>query len=95
MITFLVVLIALVCVLLMLAVLIQNPKGGGLDSTFGGGGATQMFGAARSTDLIEKITWGLAAALFLLCIITAIMVNANTGIGLDGSVPPIQSLPNN
>ncbi len=80
MITFLTILVALVCVLLMLVVLIQNPKGGGLDSTFGGSGANQMFGAAKSTDLIEKITWGLAIALFILCIITAIIVNSQAAI---------------
>ena len=79
MITFLTILIALVCLLLMLVVLIQNPKGGGLDSTFGGSGANQMFGAARSTDLVEKVTWGLAITLFILCIVTAVMVNAQTG----------------
>jgi preprotein translocase subunit SecG len=67
------VLITLVCILLMAVVLIQNPKGGGIDSTLGGGAANQMFGAARSTDFIEKLTWGLAAVLFVLCIITAIM----------------------
>lgn len=82
MITFLTVLIALICLMLMFAVLIQNPKGGGLDSTFGGSGANQMFGAARSTDLIEKITWGLAIALFVLCIITAIMVSGS-GAGVE------------
>ena len=88
MITFLTILIALVCVLLMLVVLIQNPKGGGVDSTFGGAGANQMFGAARSTDLIEKITWGLAIVLFVLCIITAIMVNGG-GAGINEI--PLQS----
>ncbi len=87
MITFLTILIALVCVLLMLVVLIQNPKGGGLDSTFGGGGANQMFGAAKSTDLIEKITWGLAIALFVLCIITAIIVNSGAVGGGDFGIP--------
>lgn len=66
--------IALICVLLMAAVLIQNPKGGGVDSTFGGAQANQMFGAAKSADFIEKATWYLAAALFLLCIITSMMV---------------------
>ena len=80
MITFLTILIALVCVLLILVVLIQNPKGGGLDSTFGGSGANQMFGAARSTDLIEKITWGLAITLFILCVVTAIIVKGQTGV---------------
>ncbi len=70
MITALTVLIALIAVLLMGAVLIQNPKGGGVDSTFGGSQANQMFGAAKSTDFIEKITWYLAIAIFVLCIAT-------------------------
>lgn len=73
MLTFLTIVIALVCVLLTLVVLIQNPKGGGIDSTFGGG-ANQMFGAAKSTDIVEKWTWYLAAALFILCIVTTIFV---------------------
>ena len=73
MLTTLTVLIALVCVLLMGAVLIQNPKGGGVDATFGGAQANQMFGAAKSTDFIEKVTWYLAIALFVLCIVTAII----------------------
>ena len=76
MITGLTILITLVCVLLMAVVLIQNPKGGGIDSTFGGSGANQMLGAAKSTDFIEKLTWGLAITLFVLCIITAILVTA-------------------
>jgi preprotein translocase subunit SecG len=81
MLTAMTVFIALVGVLLMGAVLIQNPKGGGVDSTFGGSQANQMFGAAKSTDFIEKATWYLAAALFVLCIITALMV----GGGGEGS----------
>jgi len=79
MITGLTILITLVCVLLMAVVLIQNPKGGGIDSTFGGSGANQMLGAAKSTDFIEKLTWGLAIALFILCIITAIVVTGSEG----------------
>lgn len=74
------VLIALICVLLMAVVLIQNPKGGGVDSTFGGG-ANQMFGAAKQADFIEKLTWGLAITLFVLCIFTAIYI---TGSGSEG-----------
>ena len=73
MLTTLTVLIALICILLMGAVLIQNPKGGGVDATFGGAQANQMFGAAKSTDFIEKVTWYLAIALFVLCIVTAII----------------------
>lgn len=73
--TMLTVIIAIICLLLMGVVLIQNPKGGGVDSTFGGQSANQMFGAAKSTDFVEKLTWYLAAALFIMCIITAILVN--------------------
>ncbi len=87
MITLLTIIIALNCLLLMGVVLIQNPKGGGVDSTFGGGGANQMFGAAKSTDFIEKLTWGLAISLFVLCIITAVMVSG----GDTSGVTPLQS----
>lgn len=76
------VLIALVSVLLMLAVLIQNPKGGGIDPTFGGQ-AQQLFGAARSTDFIEKATWVLAAALIILCVASALMVGTGTASPAD------------
>ncbi len=79
MLTAMTVLIALVCILLMGAVLVQNPKGGGVDATFGGGATNQMFGAAKSTDFIEKATWYLAAALFILCIITTLMVGGSGG----------------
>lgn len=77
------ILIAIISLLLMAAVLIQNPKGGGVDSTFGGQSANQMFGAAKSTDFIEKITWGLAIALFVLCIITTLMVGTAGSAGQE------------
>jgi len=84
MLTFMVILIALVSVMLIAVILIQNPKGGGIDATFGGQGANQMFGAAKSTDFIEKLTWGLAIALFALSIITTLMVgSAGDPTGLD------------
>ena len=79
MVTVLTLLIALNFFLLMAVVLVQNPKGGGIDSTFGGQGANQMFGAAKSADFIEKATWYLAAALFILCIITTLMVSQSGG----------------
>ncbi|MBI5915557.1 MAG: preprotein translocase subunit SecG [Bacteroidetes bacterium] len=73
------ILIAIVAFLLIAAVLIQNPKGGGVDSTFGGAQANQMFGVAKSSDLIEKITWGLAIALIVLCVLTTFMLGGAAG----------------
>ncbi len=79
MLTTLTILIAIVALLLVIAVLIQNPKGGGIDTTYGSG-AQQMFGAARSTETIEKLTWYLAAALIVLCIASYFLIS-KTGVG--------------
>ena len=86
MVNLLTILTGVVCLLLMLVVLIQNPKGGGIDSTFGGTQANQMLGASRSTDVIEKITWGLAITLFVLCIVTALAVGSTSGADLNGAI---------
>lgn len=82
MLNFITIIITVVCVILMGVVLIQNPKGGGVDSTFGGSAANQVFGAAKSTDFIEKLTWGLAIALFALCIFSTFMI----GTGGSGEI---------
>ncbi len=72
------ILTTIIALLLIGAVLIQNPKGGGVDSTFGGGQANQMFGVAKSADMIEKITWGLAIALIILCVATTFLIGGST-----------------
>ncbi len=82
------VLIAIVSMFLMGAVLIQNPKGGGIDPTFGGQ-AQQLFGAARSTDFIEKATWVLAGALVVLCVVAVLTVG--TGGPATPADIPLQS----
>lgn len=64
--TALVVIILLVCLLLALVVLAQNPKGGGLSNQFGAGGAANLMGVKRTGDLLEKLTWGFAIGLIVL-----------------------------
>ena len=59
-------LILFVSVLLILVILAQNSKGGGLSSQFGGSGASNMIGVKKTSDLLEKITWGLAISLLVL-----------------------------
>ena len=63
------VLIMIGCLGLVLFVLVQNPKGGGLNSEFGS--AVQLGGAKRATDILEKGTWGLAVGIALICLILA------------------------
>jgi preprotein translocase subunit SecG len=60
------VMIIFVCVLLVLVVLIQNSKGGGIASNFASN--TQVVGVKRQAEIIEKVTWGLVIALMLLCL---------------------------
>ena len=57
------ILIITVCVLLILVVLVQNSKGGGLASNFSSN--NQVMGVRRTSDVLEKATWGFAIALFV------------------------------
>lgn len=67
-------LITLTAILLVLVVLAQNSKGGGLSSQFGGSGSSQLMGVKRTTDLLEKITWGLAIGLVILSLSTSLII---------------------
>ena len=79
---FVTILIIVVCILLAAVVLIQNPKGGGLSASFGGVGQ-QLLGAKRSTDVVEKLTWGLAFALIFLCLSTTLFVGKKSAAKKD------------
>jgi preprotein translocase subunit SecG len=68
-------LIIFICVLLVLIVLAQNSKGGGLSSQFGGGGTSQLMGVKRTGDLLEKLTWGFAIALMVLSLSSHAMLD--------------------
>lgn len=66
--TFLIILMLLISFLLAVVVLAQNPKGGGISSQFGSGGAANLMGVKRTGDLLEKLTWGFAIALMVLAL---------------------------
>ncbi len=63
------VIIVIICALLALIVLAQNPKGGGLAAGFTG--AQQIGGVQRTADFLEKGTWTLAGSLMVLCLVSA------------------------
>ena len=46
--------------------MVQNPKGGGLSSSFGGGGTQQLGGVKKTGDFLDKSTWTLATLLLVL-----------------------------
>ena len=67
--TLFLILIILAAVLMIGIVLIQESKGGGLASNFSS--SNQIMGVRKTTDFIEKATWGLAAAMIVISIICA------------------------
>lgn len=80
--TTILVLMVIVAILLIVLVLIQNPKGGGLSSEFGGGG-TQMFGVQRTSDIVEKLTWGFFAFIVVGALASGIFFKTNENAKTD------------
>ncbi len=63
----------IVCaVLLILIVLVQNSKGGGLASGFGQG--NQVMGVKKTADFLEKATWTLAVGLVVFCLLASFSI---------------------
>ena len=70
-------LIILVCFLLVLVVMVQNPKGGGLSSSFGGS-TQQMGGVQKTSDFLDKSTWILASFLLVLILLSNLSLTQNS-----------------
>lgn len=68
--TIFLVLITIVCFLLVVVIMVQNPKGGGLSSTFGS--SQMMGGVQKTTDFLDKSTWYLASALLVLILLSSL-----------------------
>ena len=67
--TLFVILIVIAALLMIGIVLIQESKGGGLASNFSS--SNQIMGVRKTTDVIEKTTWALAAAMVVFSVICA------------------------
>jgi preprotein translocase subunit SecG len=92
------VLILIACVLMILVVLVQNSKGGGLASNFSS--SNQYMGVRKTADFLEKFTWGLAVSLLVLCLLSIVVIprgGSNKGTGdtelrqnIDENAQPVQ-----
>ncbi|NBL63814.1 preprotein translocase subunit SecG [Flavobacterium sp. NST-5] len=93
--TIFLVLITIVCFLLVLVIMVQNPKGGGLSSTLGGGG--QIGGVQKTSDFLDKSTWTLATALIILILLSALSFTGTFGDSgsklIDPNATPAQQVP--
>src|SRR5262245_19964074 len=78
----LVVLHVFVCLMLMLVVLIQPGKSGGLGAALGGAGATQIFGGRGAGNFLTRTTW-IAASIFFVTSVTLAYLSTSTGDSLE------------
>jgi|TARA_B100000768_G_scaffold34173_1_gene32712 preprotein translocase subunit SecG len=94
------ILIVITCILLVLVVLVQNPKGGGLSAAFGGG--NQVMGVKKTADFLEKATWYLAIALLVLSLFSNVIsfrgdnTNGDQSIAkeqIENATIPTQAIP--
>lgn len=56
--------------------MVQNPKGGGLSSTFGS--SSQLGGVQKTTDFLDKSTWYLAGTLIALIFLSSLSFNGES-----------------
>lgn len=97
--TLFVILIVIAAILMIGIVLIQESKGGGLASNFSS--SNQIMGVRKTTDFIEKATWGLAIAMVVfsvVCAHVAPMATTDSSVienaATDGSSTNPNTLPN-
>jgi len=65
---------------MMLFILVQSPKGGGLGAGFGGGPSGGSSGVQQTTDFLEKSTWALIIAIFVLSVVSnAFLTDTDNG----------------
>ncbi len=86
--TLLVILIVIAAILMIFIVLIQESKGGGLASSYAS--YNQIGGVRKTTDFIEKATWGLAIFMVVVSVFCAYVAPTATGSGsvMDNIEPP-------
>ena len=72
--TLCIVLILIASVLLVLAVLVQNPKSG-MAANFGA--SNQVMGVRQTADFLEKLTWGLSVAILVLSLVATLAMDGH------------------
>ena len=88
--TLFVILIVIAALLMIGVVLIQESKGGGLSSNFSSSNA--IMGVRKTTDFVEKTTWGLAIAMVIISVASAYVAPSAT---TDASVVEKAALDDN
>lgn len=88
----LIVLHVFICIMLMLIVLIQPGKSGGLGAALGGAGAQQIFGGRGAGNFLTRTTW-IGASVFFLTSVTLAYLSTSTGDSLEDLQVPSAAAP--
>lgn len=92
--TFFIVLIVIASVLMILAVLVQSPKGG-MAANFGA--SNQVMGVRQTSNFLEKFTWNTAIVIAMLCVASTLFIpsenraNAKSAIQKAGEQSQVQN----
>jgi preprotein translocase subunit SecG len=81
-----------VCVFLILIILLQAGKGGGMGAAFGGAGAQTVFGGRGAQTFLGKVT-SVSAFLFMLTSLTLAYNSSRSKSVLDAHLPAASSAP--
>lgn len=90
--TFLSILAILVSILLVLAIIVQNSKGGGLNNAFGASSISNMIGSRKASQDIEKITWYLGAALMVVAFVATVSMTRVQGTATSKMKAAVEKL---
>ena len=88
--TFLIVLILIASVLMILAVLVQNPKSG-MAANFGA--SNQVMGVRQTADFLEKFTWGAAVVVLALSLLSTVFIGGKLNeAGKSGAASDLEMI---
>ena len=73
---FVTVLAVMAAIILTILVLAQNSKGGGLAAGFSS--SNQIMGVRKTTDFVEKATWGFASFIIVMAVIATFAMSTPT-----------------
>ena len=90
--TILMVITIIVCILLAIFILAQNPKGGGLSGAFGGV-SSASFGIQRTNDFMEKATWTLGLIVVGLIFLSVVLTAKPSSVVIPSVEKPVQAVP--
>ena len=79
MVAFLTVIHVILCIGLILSILLQSSKGGGLAGMFGGGGGAGVFGGRGAASFLSKVTLWLGVGFALTSVSIALLSSGSQG----------------